>query len=108
MTELTERGPELDKLLLLVLKEGGSGLFLEPGLSPVLQVAGASRAVEMCPLTGANLEELVDPLLTEARRRLLADRGAVDFAHVERRTGTEFHITLTRAAGRFCVAAERL
>ncbi len=107
MTEMAERGPEFDKLLLLLVREGGTDLFLEAGVQPVLLVAGAARAVEMCPLSRTDLEGLLGPVLTEAHRRALRDRGRVGLDHAVRRTGAEFHIVVEQAAGRLSVSAAR-
>src|SRR5205823_8885981 len=74
--------PEANKLLRMVMKHKGSDLHLKVGLPPAMRLTGVLRTMQMAPLSAADMERLMFPLLTPRQRAILEDTGGIDFAHI--------------------------
>ena len=74
--------PEANKLFRMVMKFKGSDLHLKVGLAPSLRLAGVLRQMQLPPLSTADMERLMYPLLTPRQRGILDEEGGVDFAHI--------------------------
>ena len=60
--------PEANKLFRMVMKHKGSDLHLKVGFAPSLRLAGVLRQMQLPPLTTADMERLMFPLLTPRQR----------------------------------------
>ena len=58
--------PEANKLFRMVMKYKGSDLHLKVGFPPSLRLAGVLRQMQLPPLTTADMERLMYPLLIAA------------------------------------------
>ena len=56
--------PEANKLFRMVMKYKGSDLHLKVGLAPSMRLAGVLRQMQLPPLSTADMERLMFPLLT--------------------------------------------
>jgi twitching motility protein PilT len=62
-------------------EQGGSDLLLSGGSAPRIRVDGKLRPVEGAPvLTGAQIDEIAQPLLTDGQRTIFEEQLDVDFA----------------------------
>ena len=68
--------PEANKLFRMVMKHKGSDLHLKVGLPPAMRLTGVIRQMSLPPLTTADMERLMFPLLSTRQRAILV-RGAV-------------------------------
>ena len=60
--------PEANKLFRMVMRFKGSDLHLKVGMAPAMRLAGVLRLMQLPPLSGAEMERLMFPLLSPARR----------------------------------------
>jgi len=60
--------PEANKLFRMVMKYKGSDLHLKVGFAPSLRLAGVLRQMQLPPLSTADMERLMYPLLTPRQR----------------------------------------
>src|SRR5437763_13966899 len=74
--------PEANKLFRMVMKHKGSDLHLKVGLPPAMRLTGVLRTMQLPPLTAADMDRLMLPLLSARQRSILEDTGGVDFAHI--------------------------
>src|SRR4051812_49918033 len=74
--------PEANKLFRIVMKHKGSDLHLKVNLPPAMRLGGVLRQMQMPPLTTADMERLMFPLLSARQRTILDEEGGVDFAHI--------------------------
>ena len=68
--------PEANKLFRMVMKHKGSDLHLKVGLPPCMRLGGVLRQMQLPPLTTADMERLMFPLLTARQRRSSRRKGA--------------------------------
>ena len=71
--------PEANKLFRMVMRFKGSDLHLKVGMAPAMRLAGVLRLMQLPPLTGAEMERLMFPLLSNRQKTILEDTGGVDF-----------------------------
>lgn len=102
--------PEANKLFRMCIKYKGSDLHLKVGLAPSMRLAGVLRQMQLPPLTTADMERLMYPLLTPRQRGILDEEGGVDFAHiiVDGDVETRFRVNLFKARGRLSLVARRV
>src|SRR5436305_13911057 len=74
--------PEANKLFRMVMKHKGSDLHLKVGLPPAMRLTGVLRTMQLPPLTAADMDRLMLPLLSARQRSILEDTGGIDFAHI--------------------------
>ena len=96
---------EINKLFRIVMKHEGSDLHLKVGIPPMMRLAGTLRQMQLPPLTEEQMEKLTLPIITDAQAEILADTGAVDFAHVVGDEEGRFRVNLFRQRGRLSLAA---
>src|SRR4051794_5691220 len=108
--EATSSEPEANKLFRIVMKHKGSDLHLKVGLPPAMRLGGVLRTMQMAPLSTADMERLMFPLLTARLRQILEDTGGVDFAHIvfDGSAETRFRVNLFRQRGRLSLVARRV
>src|SRR5438094_8699739 len=78
----SRREPEVNKLFRMVMKHEGSDLHLKVGLPPMMRLKGVIRRMEMKPLTQEDMERLLYPTLTPAKRETLETTGGIDYSYV--------------------------
>lgn len=71
---------ELAQLLRMAAEAGASDLHLSTGVAPMMRVDGALRAADLPMLDEADLQRLLDPLLSDAQRQCFAAGREVDLA----------------------------
>ena len=102
--------PEANKLFRMVMKYKGSDLHLKVGLAPSLRLAGVLRQMQLPPLSTADMERLMYPLLTPRQRGIFDEEGGVDFAHIvlDGELETRFRVNLFKQRGRLSLVARRV
>ena len=94
--------PEANKLFRMVMKYKGSDLHLKVGLSPAMRLAGVLRQMQLPPLSSADMERLMFPLLSPRQKDILETTGGIDFAHIifdPNGDETRFRVNLFRQRG---------
>ena len=72
---------KVQSLVDAAIDSDASDLHLSAGVPPILRVFGAIRPVPgWDKLTPEEIKEMLNPLLTEAQREELEERGQVDFS----------------------------
>jgi twitching motility protein PilT len=102
--------PEANKLFRMVMKYKGSDLHLKVGFAPSLRLAGVLRQMQLPPLSTADMERLMYPLLTPRQRGILDEEGGVDFAHIifDGELETRFRVNLFKQRSRLSLVARRV
>ena len=103
--------PEANKLFRMVMKLKGSDLHLKVGLPPALRLAGVLRTMQLPPLSTADMERLMFPLLTPRQKEILETTGGADFAHIvfdPNGDETRFRVNLFKQRGRLSLVARRV
>jgi twitching motility protein PilT len=103
--------PEANKLFRMVMKHKGSDLHLKVGLPPAMRLAGVLRTMQLPPLTTADMERLMYPIMSPRLRQILEDTGGADFAHIVTDANgdeTRFRVNLFKARGRLSLVARRV
>lgn len=106
--------PEANKLFRMCIKHQGSDLHLKVGLPPAMRLAGQLRQMQLPPLTAADMERLMFPLLSPKQKHILEEEGGVDFAHILRDVEdgevieTRFRVNLFKARGALALVARRV
>ncbi|MDB4961052.1 MAG: pilT3 [Myxococcales bacterium] len=71
----------IDRLFDRLLEKSGSDLHLSPGYPPMLRIRGQLVADGERPLSSADIEALLMPLLSPTQRHQFTTTGDLDFAH---------------------------
>ena len=103
--------PEANKLFRMVMRFKGSDLHLKVGMAPAMRLAGVLRLMQLPPLTGAEMERLMFPLLSARQKTILEETGGVDFAHIifePNGDETRFRVNLFQQRGRLSLVARRV
>ena len=102
--------PEANKLFRMTMKHKGSDLHLKVGNAPAMRLSGVLRSMQLPPLTAADMERLMFPLLTAKQKVILEEEGGVDFAHIifDGTSETRFRVNLFRQRGRLSLVARRV
>ena len=103
--------PEANKLFRMVMKHKGSDLHLKVSMPPAMRLGGVLRQMQLPPLSTADMERLMYPIMTPRQRQILEDTGGADFAHVVTDTDgtdTRFRVNLFKARGRLSLVARRV
>jgi len=73
---------ELDDLISIVIKEGGSDLHLSEGRQPILRVAGSLIPLVKHPvLSRADMKGVLDQILDPIKKDIFIEKKEVDFAY---------------------------
>jgi twitching motility protein PilT len=110
IAESSQSEPEANKLFRIVMKHKGSDLHLKVNLPPAMRLGGVLRQMQLPPLTTADMQRLMFPLLTPRQQNILDEEGGVDFAHIvfDGDLETRFRVNLFRARGRLSLVARRV
>jgi len=102
--------PEANKLFRNCMRYKASDLHLKVGLPPSMRLAGVIRQMQLPPLTEADMERLMYPLLSPRQRGILDEEGGVDFAHIiyDGEDETRFRVNLFKQRGRLGLVARRV
>src|SRR4051794_579223 len=102
--------PEANKLFRIVMKHKGSDLHFKVNLPPAMRLGGVLRQMQMPPLTTADMERLMYPILTPRQKTILEEEGGVDLAHIifDGEVETRFRVNLFRQRGRLSLVARRV
>jgi len=102
--------PEANKLFRMVMKYKGSDLHLKVGQPPAMRLAGVLRYMQLPPLSAADMERLMYPLLSARQRGILDEEGGVDLAHVvvDGDLETRFRVNLFKQRGKLSLVARRV
>ncbi len=103
--------PEVNKLFRMCIKHKASDLHLKVGLPPAMRLAGVLRQMQLPPLTTAELERLLFPIMSPRQRSILEEEGGADFAHIVTDpdgSETRFRVNLFRSRGRLALVARRV
>src|SRR3984885_12288566 len=103
--------PEANKLFRMVMKFKGSDLHLKVGMAPAMRLAGGLRIMQLPPLSIADMERLMFPLLSGRQKTILEETGGIDFAHIlfePNGDETRFRVNLFRQRGRLSLVARRV
>ncbi len=102
--------PEANKLFRMVMKHKGSDLHLKVGLPPCMRLGGVLRQMSLPPLTAAEMERLMFPIMTARAKKILEEEGGADFAHIvyDGKLETRFRVNLFRARGKLSLVARRV
>ena len=75
-----------------------------------MRLAGVLRQMQLPPLSTADMERLMFPLLTPRQRGILDEEGGVDFAHIvfDGELETRFRVNLFQQRGRLSLVARRV
>ncbi len=77
----TRHDKPVDRLLAKIREDDASDMHLAPDEPPFVRKHGVLERMEMKPLTGEQIEQLVDSMLTEGQRERLAEAGELDFCY---------------------------
>jgi twitching motility protein PilT len=102
------REPEVNKLFRMVMKHEGSDLHLKVGLPPMMRLKGVIRRMEMKPLTQEDMERLLFPTLTPAKRETLEITGGIDYSYVIGQDECRFRVNLFKQRGKLSLVARRV
>ena len=103
--------PEANKLFRMVMRFKGSDLHLKVGMAPAMRLAGVLRQMQLPPLSAADMERLMFPLLSPRQKTILEDTGGIDFAHIifePNGDETRFRVNLFKQRGRLSLVARRV
>ncbi|HIC21827.1 MAG TPA: type IV pili twitching motility protein PilT, partial [Planctomycetes bacterium] len=71
----------IKKLLMMIRDLDGSDLHICSGMPPKIRVHGHLRPISKDPLTNAQVESLLLPVLDESRRKIFAEQNDLDWAY---------------------------
>jgi twitching motility protein PilT len=97
----------INELLSAMGKHNASDLHLRAGEPPVFRVGGDMVRLKSPPLDGAQIQELLTPMLDERHVRELKERGYADFSHAIDNVG-RFRCNIYKALGRLSAAIRRV
>jgi twitching motility protein PilT len=108
--EPVQNEPEANKLFRMVMKHKASDLHLKVGVPPAMRLTGTLRFMQLPPLTTADMERLMFPLLSPRQRDILENTGGVDMAHIifDGKLETRFRVNLFRQRGKLSLVARRV
>ena len=72
---------QFDNLLIQVVEQGASDLYLTMGSAPIVKVGEQLLSVDSEVLTSVKIEELVFPLITPEQKEILTKEKALVFGH---------------------------
>lgn len=95
---------KVQSLVDAAIDSDASDLHLSAGVPPILRIFGAIRPVPgWDKLTPEEIKEMLNPLLTEAQREELEERGQVDFSFGVRGVG-RFRCNISKQRGSWAMA----
>jgi twitching motility protein PilT len=99
---------EIDRLFRTVMLHEGSDLHLAVDTPPMMRLRNVIREMDLPPLTQAEIERLVAPILTDRSRGQLEQTGGADFAYVVGNGAARFRVSLFRQRTHYGLVARRV
>jgi twitching motility protein PilT len=99
---------EVNKLFRMVMKHEGSDLHLKTGLPPMMRLKGSITRMNAPPLTQEQMEKLLYPTIDARQRRILEEKGGVDYSYVIGADECRFRVNLFKQRGKLSVVARRV
>lgn len=90
--------PRIDSFLLLGREQGCSDIHLAVNTPPLIRHNGELTPIKYRDLSSAELESLVDEILTEPQRQTLQKKSGIDFSYNSPEAG-RFRVSLFRKMG---------
>jgi twitching motility protein PilT len=90
--------PRIDSFLLLGREQGCSDIHLAVNTPPLIRHNGELTPIKYRDLSSAELESLVDEILTEPQRQALQKKSGIDFSYNSPEAG-RFRVSLFRKMG---------
>lgn len=82
---------DIEELVDIVIKEGGSDIHLAEGRIPMIRVSGSLvPLVKRKPMTKRDMVGILDFILNETSKRIFAEKKQVDFAYTPETTQARF------------------
>jgi twitching motility protein PilT len=104
-----KKEPEANKLFRMVMKYEASDLHLKVGQPPMMRLKGVIRRMEMRPLTQEDMERMiVQGIMKEHHRKILADTGGADFAHIVGDDECRFRVNVFYQRGKLSLISRRV
>jgi len=103
-----EGEPEINKLFRAVVKYEGSDLHVAAGMVPMMRFRNLMRPLGTQVLEPTELEQLMQPILSERSRSQLDDAGGADFAHVLAGGEGRFRVNVFKQRGQLGLVARRV
>ncbi len=100
--------PQINKLFREVMKREASDLHLKAGQPGMMRLRGSIVRMDMPPITQAQMEKLVDPIMNDHHREILARTGGADFAHIIGQDECRFRVNLFKQRGNLAMVARRV
>jgi twitching motility protein PilT len=101
------REPEINKLFRMARKHEASHLYLHAGSPPSLRLRGVTRTADMRPLTQADLERLLSPILYSEQQEFLGQGKDIAFSYAFEE-GDVYHVKVANENGQLSVSAHRV
>ncbi len=102
----------IDKLFRALVKLEGSDLHLKVGCPPYVRISGSLRPLNRHPIDADEMDRLILPMVNrdERRRRIFAEDGGVDFAHLMQIDGKRwrFRVNVLQQMGQTGLVARRV
>ena len=100
--------PPVNQLFRTVMKHKGSDLHLKAGLPGALRLRGVIQRMQTKPLSQADMEKLLYPIMSEKQRRVLDEHGGADFAHVVGDDECRYRVNILKQRGKLALVARRV
>ncbi len=100
--------PEINRLFRVVMKHEASDLHLKAGQPPMMRLRGDIRRMNSPPLSQADMERLLLPIIRPQHRKILEEEGGVDFSYVVGQDECRFRVSLFRQRNRLSLVARRV
>jgi twitching motility protein PilT len=97
-----------NQLFRTVMLHEGSDLHLKAGMPGMMRLRNLIQHMSTKPLTQADLEKLLYPILSPAQRQTLDTTGGADFAHVVGNDECRFRVNMFRQRGKLALVARRV
>ena len=82
---------DIEALVDVVIKENGSDIHLAEGRNPTIRVAGSLIPLtKFKPQTKADLEGIIDFLVSPASKKIFEEKRQIDFAYQPSNTKSRF------------------
>jgi len=94
---------QIEELLELTIKEGASDLHISANLPPVIRVSGNLIRTDYAPLTPADMENLIFPMLNNEQRRTLEQVWELDMSYGIHGLG-RFRVNVYKDKGNYAAA----
>ena len=94
---------QIEELLELTIKEGASDLHISANLPPVIRVSGNLVRTDYAPLTPADMENLIFPMLNNEQRRTLEQVWELDMSYGIHGLG-RFRVNVYKDKGNYAAA----